>query len=234
MKKIFLLIAALAATATAYARTLHYGDGSVELTDEYKTAPALHVQFSEEEMVYGALYNIDDLLPPDESLRIGYNNKEYWAGSWCPWWQYIPAGTNECTDIPMEMYNRYLTMEEAKQYNIPSDINAWELISACGNTASTGACAIGTLQPGKYFIFDRYSSIGTHAQIALFDHPVGYKSQHSGNYFETTIDTENEVYQKATLPQVSGAYASSWSTNINAANISNRPTTTNLYIYRMK
>ena len=83
------------------ARTLHYGDYSVDLTNTKKTTPALNIKISDSETIYGALFAG---TAPANTLRVDYNNTNYWLGPWCPAGTYLASGTTECRDCGIGHY----------------------------------------------------------------------------------------------------------------------------------
>lgn len=239
--KSLLIIIAILVCANTHARTLHYGNSSVELTDTKKTSPALHIQINNEKW-YGALF--DASTAPTSALHIAYGGNEYWVGPWCAWRGYMPAGTGKCVDIPTELFNRFLTLDEANKYIIPTDITQWELISDCNTFICQGsdvdfrnnpkecACVTGTLQPGTYLFFERYSGGSApyiNAQIAIFNHAVGYVSMHASSVFSSLIDTEHETFVSYTLE------TAKYNSNTRHANVTNLPTADfTLSVYKLK
>lgn len=231
MKKHFFIAITIFTSVAVHARTLHYGDASVPLTDTQKTFPALHIQMENDEIAYGAMYDVNTIPAPQNSVRIAYDDTDYWIVPWCAWRQYMPTGTQECADIPPELFNRFLTLEEANKYIIPTDIQQWELISNCTsqpckesgidhrNNPEKCACIMGTLQPGTYLFVEHYNTGGVfcNAQIAIFDHPVGYASMHAYGIFENLIDTEHETFVSYTLK------TPYYTNNIQHTNITNLP-----------
>ena len=85
---------------SAHARVLHYGDYSVALTDEKHTTPALHIQIGDE-LVFGAMFTD---TAPENSLRISFNDTNYWVGPWCAAGTYRLPGTRECTPCGIGHY----------------------------------------------------------------------------------------------------------------------------------
>lgn len=250
MLLIWLATFAWATGGTAHARSLHYhsatGEQSIELTTEQKTFPALHVKLSEDETVYGALYDVTEAPAPANSLHIEHDNTEYWVGVWCDWWPHLVNGHADCGPT-LKLTNKFLTLAEVNKYITPTDISQWELISACSdqyancggkipNPNPTGSCecAAGTLQPGIYLFFNHYANYaqnnayGHITRIAIFDHTVSYKSTHAAGIYQTSIDTQHEEYES---PNLSNSGHTNTSVN---TNISGLPDEMNLYIYRLK
>lgn len=189
---------------------------------------------------------LDASNAPADTIHISYDNTEYWVAPWCAWRGYMPAGTSKCVDIPADALNRFLSMNEVEQYIIPTDISQWELISSCeqqyciinGDTdlyrnSPDCACAMGTLQPGTYLFYEYYDNerdmITPKAQIAIFDHAVGYMSVHAAGVFENVIDTTHATFQSYTMR------TPEYTVTHEAANISHLPTNIrSLYVYKLK
>ena len=244
MRKFFIALMCLFVFDVS-ARTLHYGEKSVELTNTQYTTPALHILIGGTEHIYGALYN--HTVAPTNTVRVLYQGKTYWLGPWCAWRRYLSAIGPECIDIPEDALNRFLTLAEVNKYIVPTDISQWELISVCNemlglekcnkdievakNMPECG-CAAGTLQPGAYLFREYYYQSGNgpwpKSQIVIFDHPVGYRSQHSRGVFESLIDTEHETFESYTL-------ATPYYTSVQeSTNVANMPSVHNIYVYRLK
>ena len=213
---------AICASVPANARTLHYGDTSIELTGTKHTSPALHIQFGDGEMAYGALYTSS---APNNAIHIAYADKEYWLGPWCERGTYLPRGATRCAECNMEHYgigadlptdarNKILTLAQVDNYLPETELSEWELIDECNiqicfnadahNDPKCG-CATGSLTPGTYLVVHIYRTISNlHTEMYVFDHTVGYKIQHSAAFYGALIDTENPTFQSWT--QKSPAY----------------------------
>ena len=98
--KLLAFLLFMIAPFAADARVLHYGDYSVELSAEKHTTPALHVQIGDE-LVFGAMFTD---TAPENSLRISFNNTNYWVGPWCAAGTYRVSGSNECTPCGIGHY----------------------------------------------------------------------------------------------------------------------------------
>ena len=141
-----------------HARTLHYDEYSVELTDTKYTSPALHILIDENELVFGAMY---ELPAPEHTIHIEDNGTEYWVGPWCMAGTYLPPKSMECSDcgygyycsggvardvclsgiigcntktksadvtVDESLLNRILTPDEVAQYIPVTDISDWEMV----------------------------------------------------------------------------------------------------------
>lgn len=82
----------LCVTSSANAHTLHIGNSVIELSNVKHTSPGLAVRISDQ-ILYGALYSD---TAPQNTLRIKYNNTNYWLGQYCAPGTYAPTGTNTC------------------------------------------------------------------------------------------------------------------------------------------
>lgn len=235
-------------SSVAVAKTLHYGDNSIELTDSQRTYPALHIQIDPDTTVYSAMY---DTIAPKNTLRISYNDTQYWLGPWCEPGSYLPPDKTECTSCGIGYYctggmarsacdggiiscrtpnnatnltapdvvlNHFLTLDEVIESDIPqTDMTQWTLLSQCNNIICYNVpdrlyntdcgCDVGTLEPGTYLFLTNYSKTSKNAEIAVFDHPVGYMIQHSTGVYAVLIDTNNPTYIAYTLQSL--AYTSS-------------------------
>jgi len=140
--------------------------------------------------------------------------------------------------------NTLMTGTEVAKYIPPTDISQWGLVSM-GDTfipvasifspdsvnRPDAACASGTIGPGTYMFLARYpkenvvDSISgdeglSNAFIAVFDHPVSYRSIHGIDIFQHFIDTNHAQYENWTL--TTGGSVGGWNTvNENNTNISN-------------
>jgi hypothetical protein len=141
--------------------------------------------------------------------------------------------------------NKVLTLDEVNDLIPPTQIAQWRRISCCGSHSGTSmtwgtvnlpenGCAIGTIGPGTYLFTERYGDAGpycsgvtdstgtvigcTSANIAVFDHKVGYKSMHGEGVYHNFVDTNNETFTSWTLhfPSVAAGMID----NTNQVNIS--------------
>jgi hypothetical protein len=72
------------------------------------------------------------------------------------------------------------------------------------------------------------------AHIAVFDHPVGYKSIHANPNFYTFVDTNNATFTSYTLRFAPGAWDSDNTNNTNVSNIGSEIESSNLCVYELK
>jgi hypothetical protein len=120
-------------------------------------------------------------------------------------------------------------------------------ISQVNNPAN--GCATGTIGPGTYLFVERYQnniySAGnidsvtgepdmiSSAHIAVFDHPVGYKSMHGAGIFHNFVDANNAVFTSYTMMFPPGSWTAN-ENNVNISSISDEIGPANLCVYELR
>ncbi len=171
-------------------------------------------------------------------------------------------GTNHATDPAAPAgapINTLMTLEQVNEFMPVTDISQWTQISKCNKFIHAtyaepesvnnpdNACAHGVIGPGTYLFLSRYPTPGytdsisgvpgiSQAFIAVFDHPVEYRSVHGNNIFQHFVDTNHAQYETWTL--TTGGCVGCWTyVNTNATNISNLADTDfdlQLSVYELK